>query len=251
MNPNGNAANPASEDQAHVAVFAAANALSKGDCNGAQGVLANAIMTGINPLAIGTLFNTIKASTGIGVGDIRKYYERMAGARRKGAGNGPSQPLFAVCEPAAHPSPLADVLDEIADMLRARVSCSEDDASASTLWAASAWGMRKGFLPGQEASAAPGPSRFPRLHVASGSPGSGKTTLFETLSYVAPRAISADSISESSFFRLVDKRRESILLRAMVEDLKTQRDAWQTQAERLLLAPPRPERRRWWRRSAG
>jgi hypothetical protein len=45
--------------------------------------------------------------------------------------------------------------------------------------------------------------------------------------------------------------REVTLLRAMVEDLKVQRDAWQTQAERLLLAPPAPKPdtkpMTWWR----
>jgi hypothetical protein len=227
MNPNGNAADPASEDQAHDAVFAEAKTLSKGDCNGAQAVLANAIMTEISPLAIGALFNAIKASTGIGVGDIRKQFERMAGARRRGADDGPSQLPFAVYEPAAHPSPLADVLDEIADMFRARVSCSEDDISIATLWGASTWGVREGLLPGQEANAAPGPSRFPRLRVGSGGPDSGKTTLLESLSYVAARAVTADSISASSLFRLVHAHQPTLFL--------DETDAWANGNENIRM----------------
>jgi hypothetical protein len=35
-------------------------------------------------------------------------------------------------------------------------------------------------------------------------------------------------------------------MKAQMEELRRQRDAWQEQAERLALAPPKPEARRWW-----
>ncbi len=37
-------------------------------------------------------------------------------------------------------------------------------------------------------------------------------------------------------------------LKAMLEDMRTERDRWHAQAERLVLAPPapQPEPRRWW-----
>jgi hypothetical protein len=100
--------------------------------------MGDAILADMDPLTLGALFHAIKASAGIPIGDIRKQHEKMAGARRRGADDGPSQLPFAVYEPAAHPSPLADVLDEIAGMFQARVSCSEDDISIATLWAAGA-----------------------------------------------------------------------------------------------------------------
>jgi hypothetical protein len=41
-------------------------------------------------------------------------------------------------------------------------------------------------------------------------------------------------------------------LKAALQDMRDQRDRWQTQAERLLLAPPGlPGRRPWWRRIVG
>src|SRR3954447_13625624 len=51
------------------------------------------------------------------------------------------------------------------------------------------------------------------------------------------------SAAESEVLAL---RTEVRLLREMTDDLKAQRDKWQLQAERLALAPPKVEPRRWW-----
>ncbi|HEY7301309.1 MAG TPA: hypothetical protein VH684_25745 [Xanthobacteraceae bacterium] len=42
--------------------------------------------------------------------------------------------------------------------------------------------------------------------------------------------------------------REAVLLRATIEDLRSDRDAWREQAQRLALPAPTPAGWSWWRR---
>lgn len=56
----------------------------------------------------------------------------------------------------------------------------------------------------------------------------------------APVAPVQDAIPDATVDRLV------ALLREHLDDMRRQRDAWQSQAERLSLAPP--SRPSWWRR---
>jgi hypothetical protein len=53
----------------------------------------------------------------------------------------------------------------------------------------------------------------------------------------SPKAMPQDAQADS----LVAMLRETIV------DLREQRDRWQAMAERLSLAPPKPESRAWWR----
>jgi Protein of unknown function (DUF3631) len=207
-------------------ILAAAKSLTNGDHAGARAVMMNAILTEMDHLAIGVLCSTIKTSTGIPIGDIRKQFDKMAGAQM-GVGTPDRALPFAVYQPASAVRPLDEVLDEVADFIRSRVSCSENEVNVAALWSVATWGVREGVLPGQEANAAPGPSRYPRLRVISGGPGSGKTTLLETLSYIAARALSADSVSASSFFRLVEAYQPTLIL--------DEADAWVNGNENIRM----------------
>jgi hypothetical protein len=180
--------NAADEPHSHDDILVAAAALTKGDHAGAMAVIADAVLADIDPVLRGALFAHIKTSTGIPVGDIRKQFEKMAGVKKSAATTGRALP-FAFYQPASAVRPLKELLDEVADFIRARVSCSENEINVAALWSVATWGVREGVLPGQEANGAPGPSRYPRLRVMSGGPGSGKTTLMETLSYIAARAL--------------------------------------------------------------
>jgi putative DNA primase/helicase len=203
--------NTADESRIPESIIAKAKALTKGDHAGAKAVIGDAILADLDPVTAGVLFNTIKTSAGISISAVRKQFEKMAGAR-KTTSKAERRLPFAVYEPAATPRPLDELLDEVAGFVRARVSCPENEITVVALWSVATYGVREGFLPGQEANTVPGPSKFPRLRVGSGGPDSGKTTLMESLSYIAARAVSADSISASSFFRLVDKYQPTLFL---------------------------------------
>src|SRR5664280_2666597 len=181
----------ADETHTHEAVFVAATALTKGDRMGAKKVLGEAILADMDSWMVGALISDIKRSTGIPIGETRKLYDRMAGARKTEQGKAERVVPFAVYKPRAQPRPLADIADAAARLFGMRVSCSEDDITIVVLWCLGTYGVREGTLPGQEANAAPGPSRYPRLRVSSGAPNSGKSTLMETASYVAARAVLA------------------------------------------------------------
>ena len=74
------------------------------------------ILAELDPFEIGGLFGEIKSSTGIPIGEIRKQYDTMAGARRGEVGRAERVLPFAVYQPTTAIRPLADVLDEVADL---------------------------------------------------------------------------------------------------------------------------------------
>lgn len=179
-----------------------------------RAVLAAAIAAQLGALEMHELRKALQRRTHALMSDIRAAEKEMRGGWEEQPEDDQRRP-FAVYEPIQPPEmamPLADILDQVADFIRSRVAGKEEAVYATALWAAGTWGVRPGVAPGKEAEAEPGPDIYPFLHLKSGGPGSGKTTMMATLASIAAKAYPTDGMSASALLRTAEKYQPTFFL---------------------------------------
>jgi hypothetical protein len=98
---------------------------------------------------------------------------------------------------SAHPY-LGHLLTETRTLVRRVVVVGDRELDAVALWNAHTYVYECGRA-------------TPYLHPHSPEPGSGQTTLLDALELTAWNAVQADSLSEAALFRMIDKRRPTLL----------------------------------------
>lgn len=197
-----------------LALMERVNALRPGATHEVEGLLAALARARLSPVAEDAMLQATKAATGVSLGALRDTLRQLAGTSAAARADA-TPPPFPVYSPPRHGAPvmaLRDVLDEAAALITRRVTCPPEVAWTVALWSVGTAGVRPGYVPGDEGHAAPGPSIYPRLRLKSGGPGSGKTTLMDTVAMIAVRPFAVDGISASALFRTAERFQPTLLL---------------------------------------
>jgi putative DNA primase/helicase len=111
-------------------------------------------------------------------------------------------PLFGhwIVEPWPDPADGDALLRDIIRRIRRHVICSDDDALVVALWVVFSWVHEDAAV------------HSPLLLITSAEPESGKTTLLNIISYLAPRAIASVEISKAALYRSIQLWKPSFLI---------------------------------------
>ena len=106
---------------------------------------------------------------------------------------------FSVIEPWPEPVKLSEVLDEAYGRFTRFIAMPVGGPTATTLWGAHSHAV-DAFV------------QSPRLNLCSAESGSGKTTTFDVLAPMVPRALRTENLKPAILFRVVEKHRPTLLL---------------------------------------
>jgi hypothetical protein len=192
-----------------------ARKIADGDIESVHKVIAAAGSAQLEVLQRERLLQALKQSSKFGLTVLRRVAAGLLGSESgEGEEESDSGRLFTSYDPLPpnKAMPLGAILDEVAGLTRRRVACGEEAITACALWTVGTWGVRPGGVSEEWGKAEPGPRIYPRLHIKSGSPESGKTTMMDTLRHVVTRAYPADTITRSALFRIIEQDQPTMIL---------------------------------------